>query len=405
MIFHYVASDKNGETIEDSGDFKDAAAVLEYIKSQGLVPIKIRQAKVLVSKFNKNLSSPINLTDKIFLTKYLALMLRSGTDLFKAIDILMEDFKKPAMKSLMLEIRENLEKGMPFYSTFEKYPRIFSTVFTNLVRAGETSGNLDRIFQDLSDSLEKKRELKQKIKSALTYPILLIVASFAILFLLVTFAIPRVSSMFLESGIEISAITRAIFGVSSFFASYGVQIIIVFLLLIGGAFGFFRFSKSGRLLFNRLIYRIPIVRDILKKTSYQSFATTFGSLMKAGLPILENLKITASAIPYDEMSEALNRIADDGLSKGLTLGDAFRREEVFPQAIRTLMIVGEQAGHTDEILITLADFYESEIDVSVKSVVSLVEPIMLLFIGIVIGGIALAVVLPVYQFVGQVGGI
>lgn len=405
MLFHYIASDKDGRTIEDSGDFKDASAVLDFIKSQGWLPIKIRQAKTLVSNLNKSISSPINLTDKIFLTKYLALMLKSGTDLFKAIDILMEDFKKPAMKSLLLEMRENLEKGMPFYTTFEKYDRIFSPVFTNLIRAGETSGNLDKIFKDLSDSLEKKRELRQKIRSALTYPVLLIFSSFAILFLLVTFAIPRVSSMFAESGIKLSSITAIIFGISNFFSNFGIEIMVFFIIIIIGGVAVLRFSKSGRLFFNRIIYKIPIVRDILKKTAYQSFCVTFGSLMKAGLPILDNLKITSSAIAYDEMREALMRIADDGLSKGLTLGDAFRREMVFSQAIRTLIVVGEQSGHIDEIIGTLAEFYESEIDASVKSVVSLVEPIMLLFIGLIVGGIALAVVLPVYQFVGQVGGI
>ncbi len=405
MLFHYTASDKTGKMIEASGDFKDATAVLEFIKNKGLTPLKIKEAKTLKSKLNITIGSPISLTDKIFLTKYLALMLRSGTDLFKAIDILMNDFEKPAMKSLLLEIRENLEKGLPFYKTFERYPKMFSSVFTNMIRAGETSGNLDKIFADLSQSLEKQRDLRQRIRSALIYPILLVVASAGILVLLVTFAIPRISSMFLESNIKVPGVTRFIFGVSSFTSSFGGYIALFIGILILAIFILFKYSSSGKLFFDRLIYKIPVVKNILKTISYQQFSATFGSLMKSGLPILENLKITSTTINHQDMKRAILRVADEGLARGLTLGEAFRGEEVFPQSIRTLISVGEQAGHTEEILVTLADFYESEIDTAVKSLVSLVEPIMLLVIGIIVGGIALSVVLPVYQFVGQVGGI
>ncbi len=405
MLFHYTASDKTGKMIEASGDFKDATAVLEFIKNKGLTPLKIKEAKTLKSKLNITIGSPISLTDKIFLTKYLALMLRSGTDLFKAIDILMNDFEKPAMKSLLLEIRENLEKGLPFYKTFERYPKMFSSVFTNMIRAGETSGNLDKIFADLSQSLEKQRDLRQRIRSALIYPILLVVASAGILILLVTFAIPRISSMFLESNIKVPGVTRVIFSISSFTSSFGGYIALFIGILILAIFVLFKYSSSGRLFFDRLIYKIPVVKNILKTISYQQFSATFGSLMKSGLPILENLKITSTTINHQDMKKAILRVADEGLARGLTLGEAFRGEEVFPQSIRTLISVGEQAGHTEEILVTLADFYESEIDTAVKSLVSLVEPIMLLVIGIIVGGIALSVVLPVYQFVGQVGGI
>ncbi len=405
MLFHYTASDKTGKMIEASGDFKDATAVLEFIKNKGLTPLKIKEAKTLKSKLNITIGSPISLTDKIFLTKYLALMLRSGTDLFKAIDILMNDFEKPAMKSLLLEIRENLEKGLPFYKTFERYPKMFSSVFTNMIRAGETSGNLDKIFADLSQSLEKQRDLRQRIRSALIYPILLVVASAGILVLLVTFAIPRISSMFLESNIKVPGVTRFIFGVSSFTSSFGGYIALFIGILILAIFILFKYSSSGKLFFDRLIYKIPVVKNILKTISYQQFSATFGSLMKSGLPILENLKITSTTMNHQDMKRAILRVADEGLARGFTLGEAFRGEEVFPQSIRTLISVGEQAGHTEEILVTLADFYESEIDTAVKSLVSLVEPIMLLVIGIIVGGIALSVVLPVYQFVGQVGGI
>ncbi len=405
MLFHYTATNKEGKMIEGDDDFKDAAALLEHIKNQGLTPISIKSAKTLKGKLGKGVfGNPINLTDKIFLTKYLSLMLKSGTDLFRAIDILIADFQKPAMKMLLTEVRQNLEKGLPFYTTFQSYPNIFNQVFTSLIRAGEASGNLEKIFHDLSFSLEREKELKQKIKSALTYPILLVGASIGILVLMVTFAIPRIASMFGSNEMKIPPVTKVIFGISDFMASNGLVVFGVLAVIIVGLVIFFRKTAPGKRIFNRIIYKMPVIKNVMQKNSYQRFCSTFGSLMRAGLPILENLEITATTVGNDEMKQAINRIAKEGLSKGLTMGDAFRKEQVFPQTIRTLVAVGEKAGHTEEIFGTLTDFYEKEIDMSVKSLVALIEPLMLLIMGLIVGGIAMAVIMPVYQFVGQMGG-
>lgn len=403
MLFHYVASNQAGKIIEGDEDFKDNVGALEFLKNQGLTPISLKATKTSKSKLKSSFSSPITISDKIFLLKYLGLMLRVGTDIFKAIDILIHDFEKPAVKALLMEIRQNLEKGKPFYTTFLNYPRIFSSVFVNLIRAGETSGNLEQILVDLGVSLEKERELKQKIKSALIYPILLICASVGILILLVTFAIPKISSMFMDSNMKVPLITKIIFGTSNFLAKNGLAFFGTLILAIIALVIYLKKTKSGRALWGRLIYRIPVISTVLKKIAYQRFATTFGSLMRSGLPILDNLEITATTVGYDEMQQATLRVAHDGIAKGTTMGDAFRKEEVFPQTIRTLLSIGEKAGHTEEILGNLADFYESEIDSAVKTLVAVFEPAMLLFLGVIVGGIALAVILPVYQFVGQMG--
>ncbi len=405
MLYHYTAYNKDGKITEGDGDFKDSTFVLEFLKNQGLTPIKLTATKTYKSKLTKAWGSPISIVDKLFLTKYLSLMLKVGTDIFKAIDILIADFKKPAVRALLMEIRKNLEAGKPFYTTFANYPRIFSPVFINLIKAGEASGNLESIFASLSSSLEKERELNSRVRSALTYPVLLVSASFAILVMLVTFVIPRMASMFMESDMKIPPVTKLIFNISFFFQANGLWIFGVLAVIIIGLIIFFRITKAGRLIFSRLTYKIPLVSDILKKTAYQRFGNTFGSLMRAGLPILENLEITATTVGNEEMRQALIRIAREKIVRGMTIGDAFREEEVFPQTIRTLISIGEKAGHTEEVLGSLSDFYQSEIDNSIKSMVSIFEPLMLLFIGVVVGGIALAVILPMYQFVSQMGGV
>lgn len=405
MLFRYRASDSEGKIIEGEGDFINENAVLEFLKGKNLNPINLELVATKTKLRASLFGSPINITDQIFLTRYLALMLKVGTDIFKAIDILIADFEKPSVRSLLIEIRENLSKGQPFYSTFAKYPKIFSPVFTNLIRAGEASGNLEKVFEELSESLEKQRDLSQRIKSALIYPILLVVASIGIVALLVTFAIPKMATLFQGNEMKMPPITQLIFNISFFLSDYGLYILAFLILLMIGMIMFYKFSLVGRRLFQRLAYKIPLVNNILYKMSYQRFAVTFGALMRAGLPILENLEITATTVGNEEMRQALLRIGHEGIVKGVTLGDAFRKEEVFPQTIRTLISIGEKAGHTEEVLHTLSEFYDSEIDAAVKSLVSIFEPLMLVIIGVVVGGIALAVILPVYQFTTQLGGV
>lgn len=405
MLFKYRASTKDGKIIEGEGDFLNEDAVLAYLKSQNLNPINLQLVATKSKLKSRLFGSPININDQIFLTRDLALMLKVGTDIFKAIDILIADYDKPAVRSLLIEIRENLSKGQPFYTTFAKYPKIFSPVFTNLIRAGEASGNLETVFEELSITLEKQRDLQQRIKSALIYPLLLVVASIGIIILLVTFAIPNMATLFQGGDMPLPPITKVIFDISFFLSDYGLYILIGLVVIIVAMVMFYKMSLVGRTFFQRLAFRLPVVKTVLSKMAYQRFATTFGTLMRAGLPILENLEITATTIGNEEMRQALLRIANEGVAKGVSLGDAFRKEEIFPHTIRTLISIGEKAGRTDEVLKTLADFYDTEIDVAVKSLVAIFEPIMLLFIGVVVGGIALAVILPVYQFTSQLGGI
>ncbi len=403
MQFHYLASQPSGKIIEGDTEAQGVAEVLEHLGAQGLKPISVKVIKGGIGKgLAKGLfSSSISLIDKIFLTKYLSLMLKVGTDLFRAIDILIADFEKPAVKSLLIEIRSALEKGQPFYTTFAKYPRYFSSVFVNLIRAGESSGNLDKIFEDLSNSLSRQQELRSRIRSSLVYPILLLIASVLILILLVTFALPRIAKVFLESGIKPPLFSRIVFSIGLFIGNNIYFILIPIIILGLGLVFFFIKTKSGRQFFSRFIRKIPVISKVLKQIALQRFADTFSSLLKSGLSMVESLEITAEAVGDEEIKKALLRISREGISKGVNVGTAFKKETIFPNVVVNLVAVGETAGHLDEILNTLANFYELEIDASVKTLVSFLEPVLLVFIGLIIGGIALSIIVPIYQLVGQ----
>ncbi len=402
MLFHYTATTADNHTIEGNQEAQSTAELLALLSSRNLKPITVKQVKEAERRSNHSglLHTAITVNDKIFLTKYLSIMLKVGIDLFQAINILISDFKQPGLRALLTETRESLEAGRPFYSTFANYPRYFSNVFVNLVKAGEASGNLDNVFDTLSLNFAKEKELRGKIRAALVYPMMLFALSILILLGLVTFALPKLANVFTGSGFNPPAFSRIVFGVGGFVNSYiwvilGGGILIVIGLIVASR------TSSGLAMLNRILLATPIIKNIKYNLAIQRFASTLSSLLKAGVPILEALRITADTVGHPDLQASLERIANQGLAHGLTLGDAFRRETSFPAVVTNLVAISEKAGHLDEILETLSRFYESEIDSAIKNSITFIEPILLLIIGVVIGTIALAIIVPIYQLVGK----
>lgn len=390
--------------IDGEIEAKSAAEVLEHLASLGLKPISLKKEKIIeLQKIRFRIFEPmISVADKIFLTKYLTLMLRIGTDLFSAINILIADFDKPTVRSLLFEIRENLEKGRPFHIAFANHPKYFSSVFVNLVKSGEASGKLEETFDRLSTNLQKEQDLRQQIRSALIYPALLLVVSLAVVLFLITVVLPKISKVFEDSGFDPPLFSKVVFGIGLFL---GNNFIFVILFLIIFAFSFwFLFTRvaTAKKILQRFLRKLPLVGPLLKEIAIQRFSTTLSSLLVSGLPIIDSLEITSQVVGDEELKEALLRISKEGVSKGLTLGESFKKEPSFPKTITNLVAISEKSGNLSGILLTLSDFYESEIKSSVKILVSFLEPSLLVFVGFIVGIVALAVIVPVYQLVGQI---
>lgn len=405
MNFKYVVSQSDGKIIEGEVEAKNQAEALSLLSSRNLRPVSIKR---LEKKSARRLglgfmSERITITDQIFLTKNLALMLKIGVGLLQALNILIDDFEKKSMKAILLEVRDGVEKGQPFYSTFARYPKIFSKSYINLVKAGETSGNLENVFENLSVSLTKEKALKDQIKSILIYPTILFISSILILIFLVSFAIPKIAKLFLESGFDTPLFSKIVFAVGLFFGKFGVYIFGFGAVLVVGSFYAFRVSIFFKRLVSSFINELPVVKKIIGKIALQRFCVTLASLIKAGMPLTEALEITAETVANIELRLALIRISREGLGGGLTVGEAFRREHFFPRMVVDLIAISEKAGHIDDILASLGDFYASEIDSSLKILVSFLEPILLLVIGVIIGTIALAIIVPIYQLTTQIG--
>lgn len=401
MLYRYVASDQEGKLIEGEYEAELLDEVFRHLKTQKLVPISVTPFRAERTFGTRWLGGRITLEDKLFLAKYISLMLKVGTDLLSVINILIADFEKPAMRNFLLEVRESLSHGRPFYEAFAKYPKVFSPVFINLVRAAETSGNLQQTFEDLSVSLQKEADLRSRVRSAMIYPVVILAGSLAVFLFLTTFALPRVATVFLEGGIDPPIFSRIVFEIGLFVERNIISLLVA--LCAAGGFCFYFFAKNtlGKRMWQRIMNRTPVIKKIYKNLAVQRFASTYSSLLKAGLPIVEATKITAEVVGTEEFRIALIKIADEGLAKGLTIGGAFRRETVFPKVVVNLIAVSERAGHIEEVLGTVADFYASSVDASIKTLISFLEPVLLIAMGLLVGTIALSIIVPIYQLTSQ----
>jgi type II secretory pathway component PulF len=403
MLFHYTAVESSGKVVEADFEADTLQDVLRNLSGKDLRPISVKPIKQgsNLNFFDKFFAAGINTSDQVFLTKYLALMLRVGTDLLSAINILIADFDKPAVRDFLLEVRDNLSKGKPFYEAFAAHPRVFSPTFISLVKAAEKSGSLQKTFEDLSNSLESEAELRSRVKSAMIYPIILLCAASAIIIFLTTFALPKVATVFATSGVEPPLFSRVVFAVGLFVGANILIIVPAVLIVVCVCVFGVKKTETGKRIFDRIVTNLPLIRGIYRDIAVQRMASTMSSLMKAGLPITETITVAAETVGLREYKYALLRVANEGLAKGLTIGEAFKRETVFPKAVTNLVAISEKAGHLEEVLATLADFYGANIDSSIKAAVSLIEPMMLLMMGIIVGVIALSIIVPIYQLTTQ----
>jgi type II secretory pathway component PulF len=401
MLYHYSAVDATGKVIEGDYEADTQASALRYLQSKELRPLNVKATGAKQNIASRFFGGSISTTDKVFLTKYLALMLRVGIDLLSAVNILIADFEKPAVRNFLVDVRTNLSQGQPFWKTFAAHPETFSPNFISLVKAAEVSGNLQKTFEELSVSTQREAEIEGRVKAALIYPVILLCMATAILTFLVTFALPKIAGVFAQSGVKPPVFSQIVFAVGLFIGGNIWIILPGAAVIIGGALWAVKKTQAGKRALENFLMATPVIKTVYEQTSLQRMAGTISSLLRAGLPILETIDVAAQTVGHRKFKQALNRIANEGLAKGLTIGEAFRRETVFPQTVSNLVAISEQAGHLDEVLAALAEFYEAEIDASIKTLMSLLEPLLLLVMGVMVAVIALSIIIPVYQLTTQ----
>ncbi len=395
-VFTYKARSRQGEVVEDKIEGNDLMSVAQSLRQQGLLVIDVKEQGVgqrdILEPFKK-----VKLADLVIFTRQFATMINAGLPIVRALYVLFEQTDNKKLKETLDDVRRNVEAGLALSEALEKHPKVFSKLYTEMVRAGEIGGILDDVLLRVAGQLEKDQELRRKVKSAMTYPtVVLILAILAASFMLI-FIVPIFAKMFEDLGGDLPLPTRVAMGLSDILTSvFGV---VIYAAAGLGVFLFLRWRKTenGRKAVDPLMLKIPAkIGDIIQKVALARFARTLGTLSAAGVPILQSLEITATSAGNYVIENALLK-SRDAIRAGLPIYQPLEEEPVFPPMVTRMIAVGEETGDIDGMLTKIAEFYESEVDAAVKALTSIIEPLMIVVVGGIVGGIIVAMYLPMFK--------
>lgn len=402
--FIYEAADKKGVIINGEIEADSREGAVEYLRKKNFIPIVIKE-KTEAGKGAGGLASislfeRIRPVDRIVFIRNLSATIKAGLNILDAVNILILDTANAAMQKVLSAARADLERGQPLSRAFEENKKDFPAVFVGMLKAGEASGRLEEVLDELEVHLTKEYELARKIKSALAYPILLLIASVGVVVLLMAFVLPRLAQSFAAGGVQLPLITRMVVAASKVIT---FSPLLDFVALGGLAFFFLYFRKTdiGRKVVGIIISHIPIAKELVKKVSLVRFTRTFSSLIASGTSAVESLALAADAVGNADYREAILATVEK-IKTGVSVSESFSdRPDLFPHLLLSMMTVGEKTGTLENILRTFSNFYDQEVDNTLKDFVTFLEPVMLLMMGLIIGAIAISILLPIYQLVGK----
>jgi len=407
MIFNYTARDETGKTVAATLEAKDQKEAMEKLRSMKLIVTKITEGKGIVvtgkKKFQLFGGGKIKSDDIIIFSRQLATMIDSGLTLVNSLDILSRQAKSPLFRDVILKLKEDVEiSGQPLSTALSKHPKIFSALFTNMVRAGEISGTLDSALNQLASYMEASGAIAKKIKSAAMYPVLIGTMSIGIGLALLLFVVPMFAGIYKEFGGELPGPTKILIFLSNLLKKY---FIVLGVILFGGAGALFQFSKTprGKLFIDKTMLKIPIVGELVRKIAISKVTRTLGTLVKSGVQILEALEIVGKTAGNKVVEEAIE-IAKNRVRDGESITKPLADTGVFPPMVTEMISVGEETGELEKMLTKVADFYDQEVDAAVTGLTATLEPLMIGILGVGIGGMVIALYLPIFKMATVVGG-
>jgi type IV pilus assembly protein PilC len=385
-----------GEMQTGELDLPTKDEVLAHLHRQKLIPISVREKPKEISF---SFGTGITTRDIVIFTRQFATMINSGLPLVQSLDILAEQTENQALRKTISDVLYDVESGHTLADAMGKHPKIFTELFVNMVAAGEAGGILDTILLRLATFLEKNDALVRKIKGAMIYPgVIFSVAGGAIVILLI-FVIPTFQTMFESAGIPLPLPTQIVIGMSAFLQAYWWACGIGVIATVVGIKQIYA-TDGGQLFFDRLILAMPILGDMQRKAAVARFTRTLGTLVSSGVSILEGLEITAKTAGNRVIHDAVMN-SRASIAGGETIAGPLKESGVFPPMVVQMINVGEQTGGLDEMLSKIADFYDDEVDTAVKGLTSLIEPALMVFLGVIIGGIVIAMYLPIFKMAGN----
>jgi len=397
----YEARTRAGKTIKGVLEAENEDAVHTRLKAQQLSAVSVKKkAKSLSFGFGKKVS----LKDLVVFTRQFATMIDAGLPLVQCLEILGTQAENKNFGRILLDIKSNVEGGSTFSDALKKHPKIFSELFVNLVAAGELGGILDTIMNRLASYLEKNAQLQRKVKGAMVYPIGVLIVAIAVITLLLTKVIPTFEAMFKDFGAEDSmpAPTQLVINLSHGFIENLPAVSIVLAGLIIGVY-FVGRSQKGKWIFHNMFLILPILGPVIRKIAVARFTRTLGTLLSSGVPILDALDTVSKAAGNIVVERAI-KFARDRISEGRNMAEPLMEAKVFPGMVVQMIAVGEQTGALDQMCNKIADFYDEEVDVAVSSLTSMIEPLMMVFLGGTVGFMIIAMYLPIFNIAGAISG-
>ncbi len=385
---------QGGSLVTGERNAASKQALAAVLRNENILPVRIDETKETVRSPSVR---KVKAKDLALFTKQFSVMLDAGLPLIQCLELLAEQQERPAFRAILNQVQEDVEAGMTLSDAMKRHPKAFSPLFVNMIGAGEAGGVLDVILQRLSVFIEKEVKLKRSIISASVYPTIVFTVAILIVFVIMVWVVPVFASLFEGLNAPLPALTRFVMAISSYAVTFSIPIVILTVLSVIGL-RYFYATKEGRLTIDDLILRVPIIGIVIKKIIIARFSLTLSTLLSSGIPLLDALEITANTAGNALLEKVLLQVRKD-VAEGKTLVEPLRKAKVFPAMVTQIVNVGEQTGELDQMLDKLAAYYDEEADSAISNLMTLIEPVMIVFLGVVIGGIVISMYLPIFTLI------
>jgi len=401
-VFEYRVRDRAGKVMSSQLEADSLAQVRDNLRSKGLVIVDIKPARTGLQgdiKIPFLTDRPPGLKQVALFSKQMATLINAGVPLVQSLAIMQRQLEDKAFQNILKVVRSDVESGTPLSEAILKQPKVFDRLYINLVRAGETSGTLDAIMGRISDFQEKELALRGKIKSALTYPVIVLVFALGITYFLLTTIVPQFALILTSLNAPLPALTQFLIAVSNFL-QHQTLIFIALIALATYAYKKYYATTKGRYQIDKIKLKTPVLGTLLKRSAIASFARTFGLLLASGVNIIESLEITKGTADNALIEEAIDN-ARNVVMVGEPMSGSLASSKIFPPMVVSMVSIGEETGALDSMLNKVADFYEREVDEAVESLTAAIEPLMIVFLGTIVGLIVAGMFLPMFAIIGQ----
>jgi len=401
-VFIWQGEDRKGTSQKGEIEASNESAVRAQLSRMQIKPTKIKNKPKDLFENVSFMQPKVQTSDVVVFARQFSTMIDAGLPLIQSLDILYSQQENKTFKKTLKEIKDSVEQGSTLADALGKYPNIFDELFVNMVAAGEVGGILDTILDRLSGYMEKAMKLKKQVKGAMTYPIIVLIIAVLVVGVILVFVIPVFEKMFADFGGALPAPTQIVVGMSNFAKGnihYMIGAVVVFVF----AFKRFYSTEKGRVVVDDIMLKLPVFGTLLRKVAVAKFTRTMGTMISSGVPILEALDIVAKTAGNKTIEAAIYKVRS-AIREGRTMADPLSESGVFPSMVCQMVAVGESTGALDSMLGKIADFYDDEVDAAVGNLTAMIEPFMMVFLGVTIGGLVVSMYLPIFKMAGMVGG-